>query len=704
MFNETLAWLILALPVGSFLLNGMVVRPLFGRRAKIAGYLTVAAIAGSFVLSLWALGAVINHNVDDMPAHNWITAGSVVIGFGILIDPLTAVMLVVITGVSLLVQFYSQAYMKTHAPSSAGHGSHAGDSGHGAATGHGHAAGQGASQGGSRLDPGYTRYYSYMSLFTASMIGLVMSRGIVQLFVFWELVGVSSYLLIGFWMERPSAAAAAKKAFVMTRFADFGFLLAIIYISFNNPQWLDIPTLYAAIESGLVAATVATWVGLGLFMGAAGKSAQFPFHSWLPDAMEGPTPVSALIHSATMVTAGVFLVARFFPLYEHAAGAQNTVALVGGFTAVFAASMGLVANDIKRVLAYSTVSQLGYMMFALGVGAYVPAIFHLFTHAWFKAMLFLGSGSVHHGGGTFNMRYLGGLRKQMPWTYWSMVIGSLSLAGLFPLSGFWSKDEILSHAAGAGTGVGTIVLILGFTAAIMTAFYMFRAIFMTFHGEFRGGGAKEREDLERAHQPVPAGLETAHPAESPWVMVAPIVVLAVAAIVIGFVANPFVDTGIVPKHGLAEFLTNNHAVFPSHKAAVEAGAEPVFNFPVAIISSALAVGGIVLAYAMYASKALSPEKIGTRLKPVYSLLVRKYFVDDLYEGIVVNRLFYRRLAFDLDRFDKSWLDNANVQISGFTARLGRSLSLGQNGQMQTYAAVMTIGIVIALAAFVIWGG
>ncbi len=700
MFNETLAWLILALPVGSFLLNGVVVRSLFGPRAKFAGYLTVAAIAGSFVLSLWALGAVIGDYAEVMPAHNWVTVGSVALGFGILLDPLTAIMLVVITGVSLLVQFYSQAYMKTHAPAGAG----TGNGGHAGGMGHGEAAGQGASNGVSRLDPGYTRYYAYMSLFTASMIGLVMSRGLVQLFVFWELVGGSSYLLIGFWMERPSAAAAAKKAFIMTRFADFGFLLAIIYISFNNPQWLDIPTFYTAIGSGLVATSVATWIGLGLFMGAAGKSAQFPFHSWLPDAMEGPTPVSALIHSATMVTAGVFLVARFFPLYEHAAGAQNTVALVGGFTAVFAASMGLVTNDIKRVLAYSTVSQLGYMMFALGVGAYVPAIFHLFTHAWFKAMLFLGSGSVHHAGGTFNMRYLGGLRKQMPWTYWCMVIGSLSLTGLFPLSGFWSKDEILSHAAEAGTGVGTIVLVLGFAAAIMTAFYMFRAIFMTFHGEFRGGGAKEREDLERALQPVPSGLESAHPAESPWVMVAPIALLAVAAVVIGFAANPFIDTGIVPRHGMAGFLTDNPAVFASHGAVIEAGGEPEFNFPVAIISSVLAVGGIVLAYAMYASKVLSPEKIGSSLKPVYDLLVRKYFVDELYEGVIVNRLFYRRLAFDLDRFDKSWLDNASAQVSGWTARLGRSLSLGQNGQLQTYAAVMTIGIVIALAAYVIWGG
>jgi NADH-quinone oxidoreductase subunit L len=669
-FTETLAWLILALPVASFVVNGTAVRAIFSRQSPVAGYVTVAAVGGSFLLSLWALGAVVGDYAGPMPAHDWVTAGTVNIGFGILLDPLTAIMLVVVSGVSLLVQFYSQAYLRDH------HG---------------------------RRDGSYTRYYAYMSLFTASMLGLVMSRSIVQLFVFWELVGVSSYLLIGFWMERPAAAAAAKKAFIMTRFADFGFLLAVLYLFSQDPGWLDIPTFYDAIAGGLVATTVATWIGLGIFMGAAGKSAQFPFHSWLPDAMEGPTPVSALIHSATMVTAGVFLVARFFPLYEHAAGAQNTVALIGGFTAVFAASMGLVASDIKRVLAYSTISQLGYMMFALGVGAYVPAIFHLFTHAWFKAMLFLGSGSVHHAAGTFNMRYMGGLRKHMPWTYWSMVLGSLSLAGLFPLSGFWSKDEILSGAAGAGTGVGAIVLVLGLIAASMTAFYMFRAIFMTFHGEWRGGGAKEKEDLEHAGQPVPPGLEEARPRESPWVMAGPVALLAVLAVFIGFMANPVTDIGIVPKHGMAEFLTENPPVFPTHEAAVEAGAEPGFNWPVAIISTLLALAGIALAYAMYVSRVVSPERVGARLKALYTLIFRKYFFDELYENVFVSLLFYRRLAFDLDRFDKSWLDNANGQVSAWTARIGRGLAMGQNGQAQTYAAVMAAGLVLAIAAYLLWG-
>jgi NADH-quinone oxidoreductase subunit L len=674
-FTEPLAWLILALPVASFLVNGLLVRRLYGAASPVAGYVTIAAVGGSFVLSLWALGAVVGHYVDGPitssgEPHVWLEVGGIEISFGILLDPLTAIMLVVVSGVSLLVQFYSQMYMRDH---------------------HGH------------RDASYTRYYAYMSLFTASMLGLVMSRNIIQVFVFWELVGVSSYLLIGFWMDRPSAAAAAKKAFIMTRFADFGFLLAILYLFSQDPSWLDIPELYHAAEAGLLTASAATWIGLGLFMGAAGKSAQFPFHSWLPDAMEGPTPVSALIHSATMVTAGVFLVARFFPVYEVSSSAMNVVALIGGFTAVFAATMGLVSNDIKRVLAYSTVSQLGYMMLALGIGAYVPAIFHLFTHAWFKAMLFLGSGSVHHASGTFNMRYMGGLGRHMPWTYRAMLIGSLSLAGIFPFSGFWSKDEILAHAWDSGTGIGTLVLLLGFAAAAMTAFYMFRAIFMTFHGEFRGGGEKEREDLEHAHQPVPPGLEEPHLKESPWVMVGPVVFLALAAIAIGFIANPVVDTGIVPKHGMAEMLTENEPVFPDDDAAEHAGAEPHFNWPVAIISAALALGGIALAYGMYASRVISPERLAAAVPGLYRLIVRKYLFDELYEGIIVNRLFYRRLAFDLDRFDKSWLDNVSALASGWTARLGRGLTVIQNGQTQTYALVMAAGLVVAVTAYFIWG-
>lgn len=670
MITEGLAWLIIALPIAGFLVNGVLVRAFIGSNSKYAGYITVGAIGGSFVLSLMALATVMSDGPLELKPHDWISIGGLNLTFGLIIDQLTVIMLVVVSGVSLIVQIYGQAYM---------HG-----------------------------DKSYTRYYAYMALFTASMLGLVLSRNMVQIFVFWELVGVSSYLLIGFWMDRPSAAAAAKKAFLMTRFGDFGFLLGIMYLYSQSPSYMDVSWLYHAIEANEIAVGVATWVALGLFAGAIGKSAQFPLHSWLPDAMEGPTSVSALIHSATMVTAGVFLVARFFPLFEHS-DIMILVALVGGFTAVFAATMGLVANDIKRVLAYSTISQLGYMMLALGVGAYAPAIFHLFTHAFFKAALFLGAGSVHHASGTFNMKYMGGLKRHMPKTYWAMIIASLSLAGLFPFSGFWSKDEILGHAAEVGTNTGNIVLALGLVAALMTAFYMFRAIFLTFHGEWKGGGGKEMEDAEAAGEPAPVGSTHSHFSESPWLMVGPIMLLAVLAIFIGFFSNPVSEVGPIDKHAFAHFVTvENHDVFPAdadggHSAAEHAGAAPEFNFIVAGISTVLAVTGIGLAYLMYIKGSISPIAMGARFQLIYKIMLRKYYFDELYENVIVRRGFYKYVADALRWFDEHWIDNANVYLSNWVSRIGKSGALVQNGQTQTYAVGMVIGVVAVVAAFLLWG-
>ncbi len=677
MFSEPLVWLIIALPVAAFILNGTLVRALLGPKTLVAGWITIAAVAGSFALSVAALISVTSDGATIHEQREWIDIVGFRLTFGILLDQLTAIMLVVVSGVSLLVQIYGQQYM---------HG-----------------------------DKSYARYYSFMALFTASMLGLVTSRNIIQLFVFWELVGISSYLLIGFWMERPTAAAAAKKAFLMTRFGDFGFLLGILYLYFVDPSYLDIPTLYEAIGAGAIAASVATWVALGLFMGAVGKSAQFPLHSWLPDAMEGPTSVSALIHSATMVTAGVFLIARFFPLFE-ASNAMDLVALIGAFTAVFAASMALVAKDIKRVLAYSTISQLGYMVMALGIGAYAPAIFHLFTHAFFKAGLFLGAGSIHHASGTFNMTFMGGLRKDMKWTYWTMVIGSLSLAGLFPLAGFWSKDEILTSAFERENGVGWIVLVLGLIAAFMTAFYIFRAMFMTFHGDYKGGAEAEAEAARLNSEPEPVGLGHTHRQESPWVMVAPLVVLAALAIAVGYLVNPLSDVGPVNKHAFATFVTERNENVFKHEAAgedhadeshlpdaVHAGAEPEFSIPIAAISSVLAAGGILLAYAMYITGAVSPVAMGRRFSAVYRVLLRKYYIDELYEDRITVQGFYRRVARFLAWFDINWIDNVNVQVSKLTANVGRGLANVQNGQTQTYAAIMAIGFVVVLFALLVWG-
>ena len=651
MISEAAAWAIFFVPLGSFVITAFIIRPFFNKQATLAGYLAIAAIGTSFVLSLWALGSLINGEGEIIwESHPWISVGNFEVNLGILMDPLTAIMLTVVTGVSLLIQIYSVGYMKG--------------------------------------DPGYARYYAYMSIFTASMIGLVLASNIIQLFVFWELVGLSSYLLIGFWYHRPAAAAAAKKAFIVTRLGDFGFLLGIMYLYFNSDVFtaqglnpLDIPDIYTAISAGLITSGVATWIAVGIFAGAVGKSGQFPLHTWLPDAMEGPTPVSALIHAATMVAAGVFLVARFFPLFQLSTTAMNSVAIIGGFTAIFAASMGLVMNDIKRVLAYSTVSQLGYMMLALGVGAYGAAIFHLFTHAFFKALLFLGSGSVNHATGTFDMRYMGGLRKVMPWTYATFLIGGLSLSGIFPFAGFWSKDEILSHAWGSGGFVSQLVFWLAITAVFMTAFYMFRLLIMTFEGEFRGGS-----DADPDAEADGGGV---HLAESPPSMVAPLVVLGIAALVVGFVVNPLTDLGFVPIHWFTEFLS---------KGPVHLEAEG-FNKGLAAISSAVAVAGIGLAYLMYQSKRISAARVTEIFKPIHTLLYNKYYFDEMYEKILTIRLFYGGLARGLDWLDKSVVDRI-VNITGwFGANVGGAIRQVQTGQLQGYGAVISVGVVVILGIY-----
>ena len=644
MMNELGVWLIFLLPLGCFALVALVVRPFFNRNPSVAGYMVVLSIGASFALSVMALVSVID-DPDSLAfaPHRWLEVGSVVVNVTALVDPLTAIMLVVVTGVSLMVQVYSIGYM---------HG-----------------------------DPGYARYFAYMSLFTASMVGLVLAGNIVQLYVFWELVGLCSYLLIGFWYHKPSAAAAAKKAFIITRIGDFGLLLAILYLAFNvdafasqglNP--LEIADIHKAVAiPGLLASGVVTWIAIGIFTGAVGKSGQFPLHTWLPDAMEGPTPVSALIHAATMVTAGVFLVARFFPLFESSETAMTLVALVGGFTAVFAASMGLVANDIKRVLAYSTVSQLGYMMLALGVGAYGPAIFHLFTHSFFKALLFLGSGSVNHATGTFDMRYMGGLRASMPWTYATFLIGALSLAGIFPLAGFWSKDEILLGAFHSSGAVGQMVFWLALAAVFMTAFYMFRALFMTFGGEFRGGSDADPE--ADAHGEV-------HLGEPPAVMVLPLVVLAIPAIAAGFLVNPIVDIGIVPVHWLSYFL---HAKTEDPSIIIALG------------STAAAVAGIILAYLMYSLRKPAPEQVGRRAGPAYVLLARKYYFDELYETLLTGRVFYEGAARLLDWVDKSIVDGAVRLVGSLGRNVGRAMAHVQTGQLQGYGIVVSVGVIAIFA-------
>jgi len=621
-----LAWLILLLPLGSFAIISLFMRPFLNNKPKVSGYITIAALLGAFALSVWTLIEVLAAPGYELavPDISWVVIGDLTIHLGLMVNSLTAVMLIVVTVVSLMVQIYSQGYM---------HG-----------------------------DPGYHRYYASMSLFTMAMLGVVMADSLLLLFVFWEMVGLCSYLLIGFWYHRPAARNAAAKAFIVTRLGDFGFLAAILVL-YSTTGTFDIAKLYESALTGALAGTVLTWAAVGIFSGAMGKSAQFPLHVWLPDAMEGPTPVSALIHAATMVAAGVFLVARTFPLFEHSATALTTVATIGAFTAIFAASMGLVMTDIKRVLAYSTISQLGYMMLGLGTGGIAIGIFHLFNHAFFKALLFLGAGSVNHATGTFDMRRMGGLRKIMPWTYTTFLIASLSIAGIWPLAGFWSKDEILASSLDGQPVLFALALITVF----MTAFYMFRAVFLTFGGEYRGGD--------------PEG-HNAHPHESSSVMVVPLVILAVLAVGSGWLNA----TG-----AFGEFLGHGH----THSFAE--GFFGILSHPLPWISLGLAGLGILLAYAMYSAKWLSAERIGRMFAPLYTLFLRKYWLDELYEKVVVGKALIGGIFAGLQIFDSGGVDGTVNGVAKLTSATGRAVRRVQTGQLQLYGLVAGIGLLVIIA-------
>ncbi len=618
-----LVWLIFLLPVFSFIVISFFIKPFVKPESKVAGYIIITALSGSLALSIWALAAVMGapHHELLVPDISWVVIeDGVSIYLGLMVDSLTAVMLIVVTVVSLMVQIYSQGYM--------------------------------------RGDPGYHRYYAWMSLFTASMLGLVLADNLLFMFVFWELVGLCSYLLIGFWFHRPAAADAAKKAFIVTRLGDFGFLVGILLL-YQNTGTFDIAELHSLAITGALAGTTLTWAAIGIFAGAAGKSAQFPLHVWLPDAMEGPTPVSALIHAATMVAAGVFLVARTLPLFEHSVQALTTLAVIGGFTAIFAASMGLVMNDIKRVVAYSTISQLGYMMLGLGTGGVAVGIFHLFNHAFFKALLFLGAGSVNHATGTFDMRLMGGLRKAMPWTYATFVIAALSLAGIWPLSGFWSKDEILISSLESQP----ILFALVMTTVFMTAFYIFRVVFLTFGGEYRGGSPEEHG---------------AHPHESPKVMVVPMVVLAILAVVSGL-WNVTGHFGALMGHG----ETHSFAYGLFHP----------FTQVLPWLALMLAGLGILLAYAMYSARWLSAERVGSMFKPLYTLFYRKYWFDELYENVIVRIALLRGLFTAFQVFDSDGVDGVANGVASGTIAGGRAIRRAQTGQLQLYGLFIGIGIV-----------
>jgi NADH-quinone oxidoreductase subunit L len=605
-------FLIPLLPLVGFLFNFTVGVRLLSSRSEgdagdahahapspIVGLVACGTVLASFLVAVAAVVAA--HQAPDhtlaQTLWTWIPGGAAEtavhgvagatpfqVEWGYLLDPLSSVMVLVVTLVGFLIHVYSIGYM--------GH------------------------------DPGYARYMAYLNLFMFAMLTLVLGANYAVLFVGWEGVGLCSYLLIGFWFEKQSASDAGKKAFIVNRIGDAGFLVGVflIFVTFGTLDFRAVAEAAAHMPVEYAWGGTLTLIGLLLFVGATGKSAQIPLYVWLPDAMEGPTPVSALIHAATMVTAGVYMVARSAALYAHAPRAMLVVALIGAFTAIFAASIGLVQNDIKRVLAYSTVSQLGYMFLACGVGAFGAGIFHLGTHAFFKALLFLGSGSVIHAmSGEQDMRHMGGLRQKLPWTHLTMFVGCLAIAGIPVFAGFFSKDEILWSAFKVG-GYGKWVWGLGVVAAAMTAFYMFRLYWMTFGGSFRG-------TEEQAH----------HLHESPKVMVIPLQVLAVGAALTGFLGVPAVLLG---NNWIEHYL--EPAFEDAHHALTEVFAAPVPGHGVEIglmaLSVLVAALGWWVATRFYRGAPVIPERLAAAWPGVYRTLLNKYWVDEVYNAVIVRGL------------------------------------------------------------------
>ena len=609
-----LLWLIPLFPLAGFAINGI-----FGRRFPKA--LVNAVAVGSVLLSfLWVLktlaaGAPLNGPITER-YFTWIQSGTLSIGVDMTVDRLTAVMLLIVTGIGSLIHIYSIGYM--------------------------------AHEG------GYYRFFAYMNLFMFFMLTLVLAANYLLLFVGWEGVGLCSYLLIGFYFDKKFATDAGNKAFIVNRIGDFGFSLAafLIFRQFGSLDFSVVSGQAAGAPTAMLTA-----IGLLLLLGACGKSAQIPLYVWLPDAMAGPTPVSALIHAATMVTAGVYMTARSWPIYVHAPQAMETIAIIGTATAFFAATIGLAQNDIKKVFAYSTVSQLGYMSVGVGVGAFSAGIYHLMTHAFFKALLFLGSGAVIHSlSGEQDMRHMGGLRGKIPWTFWTMMCAAVAIAGVPPFAGFWSKDAILLAAHAHAPWMywaGTVT-------AGLTAFYVFRAMFLTFFGSYRGNH---------------------HPHESPAVMLAPLAVLAALSLAGGWLFK-------VP-----EFLS---AVFPAQEVPEDAG--------LMAISTAAGLIGIAVAYLMYVAKPALADSFADGFKGLYWLVYNKYFVDEIYDAAVVAPVVDGSRAVLWKGVDAGLIDGSVNGIGARCRNLGSVLRLWQSGNIRSYATWVLVGAVVMIVAIGMAGG
>lgn len=629
------------LPLAAFFVN-----IIFGRGfiKEKAHWVSVPAVVASWVLSVIVLSEVVRGRVINEDLYTWIVSGDFRVSVGFLIDQLTAVMLIVVTTVSSLVHIYSIGYM---------HG-----------------------------DKGYYRFFSYLSLFTFSMLMLVMANNFLQLYFGWEAVGLCSYFLIGYWYEKKSASDAGKKAFIVNRFGDFGFGIGVImiFLAFGTLHYVPV---FGAVNNiaghsvnflGMEVDHV-TLIALLLFCGAVGKSAQIPLHVWLPDAMEGPTPVSALIHAATMVTAGVFMVARCNPIFNLSPVAMNVVAVTGAVTALFAGTIALVQNDIKRIIAYSTVSQLGYMFLACGVGAYSAGIFHLYTHAFFKALLFLGAGSVMHAmAGELDIQKMGGLKKYMPWTYGTFLVASLSIAGVPGLAGFFSKDEILWRAYSSGA-LGQGLFVIGALTALLTAFYSFRIIYLAFHGEFRG-------THEQKH----------HLHESPKVMTVPLAILAIGALASGW-------AGIPPLLGGGEHFAEFIAPVLGHAKGEGTHSEAMIIMALSVI---IGLTGIGIAAFMYLRKSDLAERIAGRFSFIYRVLWNKYYVDELYDFIIIRPTIWIAKNVIVGVTDGKVIEGVVNGVPSLIGRLALLLRNLQTGMIHQYAAVMAIGAFVVIAMFFLW--
>jgi NADH-quinone oxidoreductase subunit L len=641
--NLPLLGLIPALPFGAVLVN-LLLGDRLGRRGT--AWLACGAVGASFLLALRAVLRLAALPADARTitetAWTWFRVGDFRADVAFLLDPLSAVMVLVVTGVGFLIHVYSTGYM-AH-------------------------------------DPSFRRFFLYLNLFMFAMLTLVLADNFLLMFVGWEGVGLCSYLLIGFWYERPSAAAAGKKAFIVNRIGDFGFILGVLFL-FAHAGSVNYEQVFAAAPHVFaVGGAAVTAAALLLFLGATGKSAQLPLYTWLPDAMEGPTPVSALIHAATMVTAGVYMVARTHVIFELAPVALQTVAVVGGLTAIFAATIGIAQNDIKRVLAYSTVSQLGYMFLACGVGAFSAGIFHVMTHAFFKALLFLGAGSVIHAlSDEQDLRRMGGLAKKIPWTHGTMLVATIAIAGIPPLAGFFSKDEILHATFASGN---RLLWAVGLFTAGLTAFYMFRLYILAFRGT-------SRLSHEAEH----------HLHESPRSMIVPLVVLAVLSAVGGLVGPPMQEHGNAFQNWLAPVFApvqahGGHAAGPAHHEVPRST-----EWMLILLSVGVAVIGIAAAFRAYLQRPAIATGLQQRLSGLHRLLLHKYWVDELYDAVVVRPV--HGMAMRFWRFwDEIVVDGAVNGIAYTIEGVSAVMRLFQTGFVGTYALFFVLGVLALLLHYV----